>query len=152
MGAAPASPGAAEFDDFEPINGIGPVFERRLHDAGITTYGQLADTPAERIIAIVKAKAWQAVDAEFWRRQARDFAEAKRSGSLQTARRGDDLKLINGIGPVFERRLNAAGIYTFAELADTADDRLIAIVKAKSWQAVDAGFWRRQARDFAARK
>jgi predicted flap endonuclease-1-like 5' DNA nuclease len=150
---AAAGPAAAIiFDDFEPINGIGPVFKRRLYDAGITTYEHLAETPAERLVAIVKAKPWQAVDAEFWRRQALEFARAKREGALQTVRRGDDLKVINGIGPVFERRLNEAGIYTFEDLANTEDQRIVDVVKAKSWQAVDPDFWRRQARDLAARK
>jgi len=31
---------------------------------------------------------------------------------------GDDLILINGIGPKIEKRLNAAGIFTFKQLAD----------------------------------
>lgn len=35
-------------DDFEPIKGIGKVFEQRLYDAGIRTYARLAAaTPAE---------------------------------------------------------------------------------------------------------
>lgn len=36
----------------------------------------------------------------------------------------DDLKKIKGIGPVIAKRLNQAGIYTFAQLADLTLDEL----------------------------
>lgn len=35
----------------------------------------------------------------------------------QSGGRKDDLKLLKGVGPTIERRLNEAGIYTFAGLA-----------------------------------
>jgi predicted flap endonuclease-1-like 5' DNA nuclease len=38
-------------------------------------------------------------------------------GPLQTASDKDDLKVIKGIGPAIERKLNSAGIQTFAALA-----------------------------------
>ncbi len=143
--------GAAEHDDLILINGIGPVFEKRLKEAGITTFAQLADTPDERLIEIVRAKKWQAVDASFWRRQARDFAEQKRAGLWSVGvGQGDNLMAINGIGPMFAQRLKNAGITTFAQLAETPSERLLEIVRAKSWQVVDPEFWRRQAREFAA--
>lgn len=31
--------------------------------------------------------------------------------------KGDDLKKINGVGPAFEKRLNAMGIFTYADMA-----------------------------------
>ena len=37
------------YDDFEPIKGIGKVMERRLYDAGITTYAQLAAMTPEQL-------------------------------------------------------------------------------------------------------
>lgn len=40
----------------------------------------------------------------------------------------NDLKRINGIGPVFEERLNAAGISSFAELAALPADRIREII------------------------
>ena len=39
------------------------------------------------------------------------------SAPTQTETRKDDLQAIKGIGPVIEKRLNSAGIYTFAALA-----------------------------------
>jgi predicted flap endonuclease-1-like 5' DNA nuclease len=38
---------------FTRIKGIGPAFDRRLKDAGIRTFAQLAETPVERIAEIL---------------------------------------------------------------------------------------------------
>jgi len=46
------------------------------------------------------------------------------------ARPKDDLKIIEGIGPVMERVLNEAGIYTFAELAAHTPESLQKILDA----------------------
>lgn len=44
--------------------------------------------------------------------------EAKaKPAAKKSAKKGDDLKKINGIGPAFEKRLNAMGIFTYAEMA-----------------------------------
>jgi predicted flap endonuclease-1-like 5' DNA nuclease len=40
----------------------------------------------------------------------------------------DNLKAIRGIGPVIERRLNQAGIYTFEEMAQLTPDELTDIL------------------------
>lgn len=40
----------------------------------------------------------------------------------------DDLKLINGIGPGVEKRLNSVGIFTFAKLADMPPNDVAALV------------------------
>lgn len=40
-------------DSFVVIKGIGPVFEQRLKNAGIRTFGELAITPPERIAEII---------------------------------------------------------------------------------------------------
>ena len=37
---------------------------------------------------------------------------------------GDDLKIINGIGPAFEKRLNALGIHTYADLVALTDEKI----------------------------
>jgi large subunit ribosomal protein L21 len=58
----------------------------------------------------------------------------------------DPLVEIEGIGPVYARRLEAAGVTTFAALAQLAPDEIRAIVKAQPWQA-DVDSWIRQARE-----
>ena len=46
------------------------------------------------------------------------------SGRIQTNKRKDDLKLINGIGPALEKRLNDTGVYTFADLVQLTPEEL----------------------------
>jgi len=43
---------------------------------------------------------------------------------IKTDTRKDDLKLINGIGPALEKRLNDTGIYTFADLVQLTPEEL----------------------------
>ncbi len=57
----------------------------------------------------------------------------------------DKLILIEGIGPVYEAKLHAAGIDTFRQLVETGDDRLREIIEPKSWQRLNFGEWREQA-------
>lgn len=48
-----------------------------------------------------------------------DFIAGQRLGvSEASASEKDDLKLISGIGPVIERKLNAIGIYTFKQISE----------------------------------
>ncbi|MCX7670892.1 MAG: DUF4332 domain-containing protein, partial [Anaerolineae bacterium] len=58
----------------------------------------------------------------------------------------DDLSRIEGIGPVYAAKLRAAGITTFAQLAEADDARLAAIIQAPSWRKIDYASWREQAR------
>ncbi len=61
----------------------------------------------------------------------------------------DDLKLIHGIGKTYEKRLNKAGVQTFAEMGALTVERVIEIVKAKQWQATEAPNWLEQAKLYA---
>ncbi len=44
-------------------------------------------------------------------------AKPKKAAAKKSTKKGDDLKKINGIGPAFEKRLNAMGIFTYADMA-----------------------------------
>ena len=46
----------------------------------------------------------------------------------------DDLTQINGIGPTFAQRLNAAGIITFADLAEQTPEYIRLVAHVESWQ------------------
>jgi large subunit ribosomal protein L21 len=66
-------------DNFQAINGIGPAFSKRLHDAGITTFEQLAGLTPKQMEEILGklfkrffAKENTILD------QAGEFAERKR--------------------------------------------------------------------------
>ncbi len=57
-------------DDFEPLGGIGQVYEGRLYDAGICTYAALAAATVEQLAEICKAPAWRTPDYATWIAQA----------------------------------------------------------------------------------
>ena len=48
-------------------------------------------------------------------------------GSGPVAPHRDDLKLIKGIGPILEQKLNDAGVYTFDQMSRLTSDQLQAI-------------------------
>lgn len=58
----------------------------------------------------------------------------------------DDLTRIEGIGPVYNRRLQAGGIPTFAALAGADPVRLAEIIQPQSWQRLNYEDWIEQAR------
>jgi|FLYN01.1.fsa_nt_gi large subunit ribosomal protein L21 len=62
----------------------------------------------------------------------------------------DDLTLINGIGPAFEKALNAAGIYTFTQLAEQDPDDLASRLTARiTAERIRRDRWIEQARELA---
>ncbi len=130
-------------DDLEQIDGIGPAFEERLYAGGVETFGQLAEETPSHLAEIVKAAEWQDVDFDRWIAQAREFADLQNSGLLS-----DDLEEINGIGPVYAKRLRAAGIKTFEELAVCTTDQLADIVG--KGRTADYESWISQAKVYAA--
>lgn len=62
--------GQVEADPLQEIMGIGPVFSRRLQEAGVKTFRQLAAMPADDVRAKVGLEPWQA-DVDSWIEQAR---------------------------------------------------------------------------------
>ncbi|MCS6848494.1 MAG: helix-hairpin-helix domain-containing protein [Anaerolineae bacterium] len=69
-----------EPDDFEPIEGIGSVYERRLYEAGICTYEALANTPIERLMEICPPTKLRKPNYADWIAQARTLAQRKQRG------------------------------------------------------------------------
>jgi ribosomal protein L27 len=74
--------------------------------------------------------------------------------SSETVVSPDDLKKIEGIGPKIEEHLNAAGIYTFAELSETPVERVKEILEAAGprFSIHDPSTWGKQAALAAAGK
>ena len=64
----------------------------------------------------------------------------------------DDLKVIKGIGPVIERKLNEAGIYTFEQLGNLTVSQLRRILGNSIERLSDEESLLQQARDLARRK
>ena len=60
-------------DDLTAIKGIGPVFAKRLNEAGITTYADLAAAAADHLREMTNATA--TADPEEWIAQARAMGQ-----------------------------------------------------------------------------
>ena len=71
------------------------------------------------------------------------------SSSAAGIENGDDLTLVQGIGPVFARELTEAGITTFAELAEQTPAQLEAICQAPDWRKPDYASWIYQAQQLS---
>ncbi len=130
-------------DDLEQIDGVGPVYEERLYAGGVETFGQLAAQTPAQLADIVQAPAGQVIDFDRWIAQARGFADLLNVGLLS-----NDLEEINGIGPVYAKRLRAAGIKTFEDLAACTTDQLADIVG--KGRTADYESWISQAKVYAA--
>jgi predicted flap endonuclease-1-like 5' DNA nuclease len=95
VGEAAASVAAAEtavpvleVDDLERIEGIGPRMAGALHQAGIRTYRQLADSDDRRLRAAIEAAGLRfAPSLVTWARQARLLADGDEAGFADLARR-----------------------------------------------------------------
>ncbi len=60
----------------------------------------------------------------------------------------DDLTVIKGIGPVFQRKLRDMGIDSFQQLADLDPEHLHRVLDIKNWQRVNIEDWVAQAKDW----
>ncbi|HXV98160.1 MAG TPA: helix-hairpin-helix domain-containing protein, partial [Anaerolineae bacterium] len=127
-------------DRLEAIEGVGPAYAKKLNEAGIFSFWQLGEQTPERVHEIINPKDWQKIEPESWIDQARAMADP------------DQLEDIVGIGRVFAQRLNDAGIYTFAQLAELTPERVEEIVEVEEPQKIDADGWIAQAKGFAFKK
>ncbi|MFQ3615227.1 MAG: helix-hairpin-helix domain-containing protein [Cyanobacteriota bacterium] len=142
-GRSPFSlPAEVRRDPLRDINGIGPVYEQKLFDAGIYTFTDLAATTPQQLQAILQPAAWQRFTPDAWIAEAAVLAA--RSPELNSDR--DPLYEINGIGPVYEQKLFAAGITTFAALAETTEAQLLEILQPAPWQRIFPNLWIEEAR------
>jgi len=62
-----------ETDDLTKISGIGPAFARRLEDAGVNSYAELAGMTSEEVRQRAGLAEWQG-DPEDWINQAKALA------------------------------------------------------------------------------
>ena len=78
----------------------------------------------------------------FQRKQAPEVAEETGEPAATTvAIVLDQLEAIRGIGPVYARRLNEAGIFTYANLAQATPDQLVSIVVTEGSVTPDVAAW-----------
>lgn len=74
---------------------------------------------------------------------ASDHDTAARHAAVEA---GDNLEIIEGIGPKIAGVLQAAGIYTFAQLAASDPEQIEAILRQAGLRLADATTWPEQAR------
>ena len=73
--AAKAAPAAAGADDLKELSGVGPALEKKLHEAGVTTFAQIAawtDADVEEFGEKLSFKG--RIEREGWIEQAKELA------------------------------------------------------------------------------
>ncbi len=76
-GEARSEPALEVVDDLTVIEGIGPAINRRLHESGIRTYNNLAETSVDDIKAVLVAAKLGIHDPGTWPTQAKLAADGK---------------------------------------------------------------------------
>lgn len=137
------------------IDGIGPIFEQRLYNAGIGSYWEVAtldDETLRRILKLSKARA-ALVRFDAIRASARRLAEETQTpGCIWSGEPVDDFEKIPGIGEVYKRRLYDAGVRTYAALASVTPQQLEEICASRSPVPPDYVGWIEAARRLAEQK
>jgi predicted flap endonuclease-1-like 5' DNA nuclease len=136
--------------DLSAVHGIGSVFEQRLYAAGIGSYWELAELPADELATILDVRPGS-IDLPAIQAEAMRLAVAGNAlGSAWDGTPPDDFEQVGGIGEVFERRLYEAGICTFAALAATPPERLAEICQSPALRLADYAAWSAHAAELAA--
>jgi len=135
--------------------GIGGTFEKRLYEAGIGTFWELANLPDEdlRLILALDDRLPLRTDFQAIRDDARRLAvETDTVDRIWQGPAPDDFEPLEGIGKAFKRRLYAAGICTFEALADATVEQLMAICPPSRLRTPNYADWIAQARILAQQK
>jgi predicted flap endonuclease-1-like 5' DNA nuclease len=126
------------------VKGIGRAFRRRLYNAGVGTYWELASLSDDELRDILKLSPSQIerISMEDIRAGALSFArETDTVGQIWQGHHVDDFEPMEGIGKVFEERLYAAGICTFEQLAIVPPEQLVEICHAPEMSQPDYSAW-----------
>ncbi|MCS6844834.1 MAG: helix-hairpin-helix domain-containing protein [Caldilineales bacterium] len=138
------------------VVGIGEVFEQRLYDAGIGTFWEVAHLSNEILQTELDITDWQVLNADLdgIRTDALRLAEETDTvGAIwQAAGQVDDLEAIEGLGPIYERRLYEAGLTRYEDIANATVEQLAEICKAPRTRTPDYAAWIEQAKALVAQK
>lgn len=67
---------AAEGDDLKQLSGVGPALEKKLHEAGVTTFAQIAAWTPEDVAAMDEKLSFKGrIEREGWIAQAQELAK-----------------------------------------------------------------------------
>lgn len=124
-------------DNLTKIGGIGAVYQKRLYEAGIFTWSQIAETDVAQLSTITEAT--ESANAADWPSQATALAAANdRVGAVYVGPMPDRLVVLPGIGEGAEQVLHEHGLVTYAQIAETDPAVLASVLKLASSRA-DAG-------------
>ena len=74
--AAPKAAPAAGGDDLKQLSGVGPALEKKLHDAGVTTFAQIAAWTEADVAAMDEKLSFKGrIEREGWIAQAAELAK-----------------------------------------------------------------------------
>lgn len=137
------------------IKGVGSTFEKRLFQAGIATFWQLAqltDEDMDRIFELTPLQR-ESTDLDKIRKDALALAKkTKTQGSFWTLEPPDDLEIIEGIGKAYEKKLYAAGMWTFEKLGAARVEQLERVINATALRRPNYDEWIEKAKMLAALK
>ncbi|MEP3280142.1 MAG: 50S ribosomal protein L21 [Stappiaceae bacterium] len=114
-----------------------------------------AEKPAAAKSEAKKAEKPQAEKPKAAKKEETKAAANEETAALFTAPEGDkdDLKKISGVGPVLEKKLNALGITTFAQVAGFSAEDIARVDEALSFKGrIERDGWLDQAKALAADK
>lgn len=153
-----------EKNDLTAIEGVGPFLEKKLNDAGVFTYADIAAWDTAKITAITQQISFfeGRIEKDDWVGQAKKLLDEKSSGSAaagavavardlsvaEIVAPKDNLKLILGIDEAIEKVFHLSGIQSFAELAkmEPNEIRNILVVVDPALAGKDPSAWPAQAR------
>ncbi|KGB82224.1 MAG: 50S ribosomal protein L21 [Pseudomonadota bacterium] len=73
--AAPKAAAATGADDLKKLSGVGPALEKKLHEAGVTTFAQIAAWSDEDVAAMDEKLSFKGrIEREGWIAQAKELA------------------------------------------------------------------------------
>jgi len=117
---------------------IGDILEKGADKSGVMAAVNGAG------VAVAAAPKKAAAKKAAPKKEAAPKAEAK------AAVGGDDLKQLSGVGPALEKKLHAAGVTTFAQIADWTADDVAAMDEKLSFKGrIEREGWIEQAKELA---
>lgn len=132
-----------EKDDLKVISGVGPFIEEKLNNLGIFTYEQISLFDNELEDSVTDAIEFfpGRIKRDEWGKQARELFKQKKADiasdtlkamiggkiAAATIEEKDDLKVISGVGPFIEEKLNSLGIFTYQQVSQF-DEEIVDLV------------------------
>ncbi len=135
---------ADEKDDLKVISGVGPFIEEKLNGLDIYTYKQVSEFDKKTVGLVEDAIEFfpGRIERDEWVKQALELYKRKKAAEAATTFQGflgskittatadekDDLKVISGVGPFIEEKMNGLGIFTYEQVSQF-DSEIIEVVE-----------------------